>query len=77
MRGALAAMLEERRRLGDAGGVDLRTIVDDLLSGEVAAPTADVAFLVKHHTDPGSFYEYPGDPIASGVGTPVSHTEPA
>jgi hypothetical protein len=22
---------------------------------------------------PGAFYEYPGDPIASGVGTPVSH----
>ena len=26
---------------------------------------------------PGRFYEYPGDPVASGVGTPVSHTEPA
>jgi hypothetical protein len=26
---------------------------------------------------PGRFYEYPGDPIASGVGTPVSHTTPA
>jgi hypothetical protein len=26
---------------------------------------------------PGRFYEYPGDPIASGVGTPVSHTAPA
>jgi hypothetical protein len=25
---------------------------------------------------PGRFYEYPGDPIASGVGTPVSHTVP-
>jgi hypothetical protein len=25
---------------------------------------------------PGRFYEYPGDPIASGVGTPVSHTQP-
>ena len=23
---------------------------------------------------PGRFYEYPGDPIARGVGTPVSHT---
>jgi hypothetical protein len=26
---------------------------------------------------PGRFYEYPGDPIAGGVGTPVSHTTPA
>jgi hypothetical protein len=26
---------------------------------------------------PGRFYEYPGDPLASGVGTPVSHTTPA
>jgi hypothetical protein len=26
---------------------------------------------------PGRFYEYPGDPIARGVGTPVSHTLPA
>ena len=25
----------------------------------------------------GRFYEYPGDPLASGVGTPVSHTVPA
>jgi hypothetical protein len=26
---------------------------------------------------PGRFYEYPGDPLASGVGTPVTHTVPA
>ena len=26
---------------------------------------------------PGRFYDYPGDPIAIGVGTPVSHTVPA
>lgn len=26
--------------------------------------------------EPGRFYEYPGDPIARGVGTPVSHTVP-
>jgi hypothetical protein len=25
---------------------------------------------------PGRFYQYPGDPIARGVGTPVSHTTP-
>jgi hypothetical protein len=26
---------------------------------------------------PGRFYDYPGDPIARGVGTPVNHTVPA
>jgi hypothetical protein len=26
---------------------------------------------------PGRFYQYPGDPIARGVGSPVSHTLPA
>jgi hypothetical protein len=26
---------------------------------------------------PGRFYDYPGDPLAGGVGTPVSHTTPA
>ncbi|MEC3953270.1 hypothetical protein VMT65_09540 [Nocardia sp. CDC153] len=26
---------------------------------------------------PGRFYQYPGDPLANGVGTPVSHTTPA
>ena len=25
----------------------------------------------------GKFYEYPGDPLASGVGTPVNHSNPA
>jgi hypothetical protein len=27
-------------------------------------------------SQPGRFYEYPGDPIANGVGTPVNHTRP-
>jgi hypothetical protein len=28
-------------------------------------------------SEPGRFYEYPGDPLASGVGTPVTHSTPA
>ena len=28
-------------------------------------------------SQPGRFYEYPGDPLASGVGRPVSHSKPA
>jgi hypothetical protein len=27
-------------------------------------------------SQPGRFYEYPGDPIANGLGTPVNHTQP-
>jgi hypothetical protein len=26
---------------------------------------------------PGRFYDYPGDQLASGIGTPVTHTMPA
>jgi hypothetical protein len=28
-------------------------------------------------SQPGRFYEYPGNPVAAGIGTPVSHTSPA
>jgi hypothetical protein len=31
----------------------------------------------RESSQPGRFYEYPGDPLASGVGTPVTHTAPA
>jgi hypothetical protein len=52
MRSALAAMA------GDGSGpLDLRALTDDLLSGEVAAPTGDVARLVRRNTDPAAFYE--------------------
>ncbi len=27
-------------------------------------------------SQPGRFYEYPGDPLANGIGTPVNHTQP-
>ena len=28
-------------------------------------------------SQPGRFYAYPGDPLTTGIGTPVSHTQPA
>lgn len=31
----------------------------------------------RESAQPGRFYEYPGDPLVSGVGLPVSHTTPA
>jgi hypothetical protein len=69
MRAALAAMLAERQRLRmDDGDIDLRALVDDLLNGEVAAPTRDVAWLVEHHTDPAAFYAKEIAPSWEGLG---------
>jgi hypothetical protein len=30
----------------------------------------------KQGTGAGRFYEYPGDPLVQGIGTPVAHTFP-
>jgi hypothetical protein len=69
MRAALAAMLAERRRLRvDDGDIDLRALVEDLLNGEVSAPTRDVAWLVAHHTDPARFYAKEIAPSWEGLG---------
>lgn len=44
----------------------------------VRAALEDLGIGYGVQTDqPGRFYEYPGDPIATGIGTPVSHTVPA
>jgi hypothetical protein len=32
---------------------------------------------VRQSKQPGRYYEYPCDPLANGVGTPVSHMQPA
>ncbi|MFL5909490.1 MAG: hypothetical protein ACJ768_02810 [Gaiellaceae bacterium] len=68
MRAALAAMVAERRRLGEGAEGDLRALVEDLLTGEVASPTSDVARLVEHHVDPGAFYEKEIAPSWEGLG---------
>ena len=58
MRAALGSLQAERVRVdGPAAGVDVRAIVRELLEGEVAAPTADVAALVRADLDPDEFYE--------------------
>jgi hypothetical protein len=46
-----------RREAGGRNAVDLRRYIRDLLEGEVAAPTADVATLKRRGVDPGEFYE--------------------
>ena len=69
MRAALSAMLAERERLRlDDGEVNLRAIVDDLLTGEVAAPTRDVVWLTEHHADSAAFYEKEIAPSWEGLG---------
>jgi hypothetical protein len=58
MRAALGALHAELVRVnGPSAEVDLRTIVRDLLQGEVEAPTADVAALIKADLDPDEFYD--------------------
>jgi hypothetical protein len=58
MRSALGSLHAERVRVaGPSAGVDVRAIVRDLLEGEVAAPTADVAALTRADLDPDEFYE--------------------
>jgi hypothetical protein len=58
MRGALTA-LNARREEMDPGRaeIDLHSLAVDLLKGEVAAPTADVARLISSGIDPEAFYE--------------------
>jgi hypothetical protein len=52
MRAALDALHGGERR-----APDLRRLTEDLLTGEVAAPTRDVAWLVREGPDPRRFYE--------------------
>ena len=36
-----------------------------------------IRYGTESSSQPGKFYEYPGDPLASGIGTPVNHSNPA
>lgn len=58
MRNTLQALNAEREQL-DRGRpeIDLRGLVSDLLEGEVAPPTADVARLVSDGVEAGVFYD--------------------
>ena len=69
IRAALGSLQAERVRVaGPSAGVDLRAIVRELLEGEVAAPTADVAALVRAGVDPEEFYEKELGPSWEGLG---------
>ena len=69
MRAALGAIHAELVRVdGSSASVDLRAIVRELLEGEVEAPTADVAELVRADLDPDEFYEKELQPSWEGLG---------
>jgi hypothetical protein len=58
MRSALTALNAEREQLDPGRAeVDLRGLAADLLEGEIAPPTADVALLVRNGVDPVVFYD--------------------
>ena len=52
MRATLTALNWER----GGGELDLRSLIHDLLEGEVEAPTRDVAHMVRQGVDPDDFY---------------------
>jgi hypothetical protein len=75
IRGALDGIHAELVRVnGVDAPVDLRPIVHDLLEGEVAAPTADIATLVRHGVDPDEFYDHEVGPLWDGLGEPQRAT---
>ncbi|MEA2423498.1 MAG: hypothetical protein QOF55_2597 [Thermoleophilaceae bacterium] len=69
MRVALAGIDAELARVhGPGAAVDLRALVGDLLEGEVEAPTADVAELIRLGDTPDEFYERELKPSWEGLG---------
>jgi hypothetical protein len=58
MRSALTALNAEREQLDPGRAeIDLRGLAGDLLQGEVAPPTGDVALLIREGTSADEFYE--------------------
>jgi hypothetical protein len=69
MRNALDGIHADLARVnGPTAPVDLRAMVGDLLEGEVAAPTADVAELMRLGVTPDEFYEKEVKPSWDGLG---------
>jgi hypothetical protein len=69
MRSALDGIHAELMRVnGPTAPVDLRAMVGDLLEGEVAAPTADVAELMQIGVTPDEFFEKELKPSWDGLG---------
>jgi hypothetical protein len=65
MRATLTGLHAEH---GGAGEPDLRSLVYDLLEGEVEAPTADVRWLIEEDVEPEDFYGEELAPNWDGLG---------
>src|SRR5215217_5488922 len=58
MRSALTALNAEREQLDPGRAeIDLRGLANDLLQGEVAPPTGDVALLIREGISSDEFYD--------------------
>src|SRR3954451_22776595 len=69
MRLTLDGLHAELERVNGRGApVDLRSMVREMLEGEVEAPTRDVAELMRLGTDPDDFYEQDVMPNWEGMG---------
>src|SRR3954447_21388331 len=69
IRNALDGLHAELERVNGRGApVDLRAMVRELLEGEVAAPTRDIAELIRIGEDPDEFYERDVMPSWEGLG---------
>ncbi len=91
LRNAVTQEHHHVQALKEAGGEQLTTSswpaeaafvgFEDLCRPSVAAARVELEELGigsgVRGDQPGRFHEYPGDPLASGVGTPVSHPTPA
>jgi hypothetical protein len=68
MRATLAQLHAEQQLVhGARSQVRLREIVRDLFEGEIAAPTADVAELIRADTDPDELYDRELGPAWEGL----------
>src|SRR4051812_40521974 len=69
MRLTLDGLHAELERVNGRGApVDLRSMVREMLEGEVEAPTRDIAELMRLGTDPDEFYEQDVQPSWEGMG---------
>jgi hypothetical protein len=69
MRATLDGLHAELERVNGRGApVDLRAMLRELLEGEVEAPTADIAELIRLGEEPDAFYEREVKPSWEGLG---------
>lgn len=65
------------KQIGPPNDVGFENYDWPTVTGVRGAPEALGIGYGTQTSQPGRFYEYPGDPLATGLGTPVTHTKPA